>query len=120
MFTAQQEKLRENDEQLIVRSWTVAPFIGHGDAKVANPNYHPTVCQREDGTFCNVDGDDLPLSQVPDYIKEAGKPPKAAAPTEQRKVSLADAMKEATAANASADRRPTSAKPARRKAQAKK
>jgi len=108
MFTEQQETLRAHDGIKIARTFTQSAFIYKGDSKQRedNPAYHPPICQREDGKFCDVEGRLLPLSEVPSYIKDAGNPPKAAAPLSQRKMSLAEAMQEADQSNKTADRAP--------------
>lgn len=92
----QQIELRKNDPVKIARSWVCSPFIYGADSKqrVPNPDAHPTICQREDGKFCDVEGRVIPDAKVPDYIREQGKPPKATEVVGGT-VNLADAMKSA-------------------------
>jgi len=118
MFNAQQEKLRENDPVKVVLSWSSSPFIYTGvdsrTQKVPNPDYHPVICLTETGKFVDCDGRPIPLTRVPAYLREAAKPPKAAAPPTPREMNLAEAMQES---ETPADPAP---KPARKRGRPKK
>lgn len=92
-FTSQQIELRESDPIKIVRTWASSPFVYGADSKqrVPNPDAHPLICQREDGTYCDVEGRPLAASQVPEYIRDEGRPPKETI-VEGQTISLKDAM----------------------------
>lgn len=95
-FNAQQRKLRKTDEVKVARQFTTSPFIYGADSKQRqpNPDFHPPICQREDGKFVDPEGRLLPDSKVPDYVRAQGRPPKAAEPFEPSEVDLAEAMTE--------------------------
>jgi hypothetical protein len=93
---------RVDDPNRIVRQWSQSRFIYEGDdskgKRTANPEYHPPICQRADGKFCDVEGRLLPLSKIPAYVQEEGKTllKPTAAPV-GGEISLADAMRGAAA-----------------------
>lgn len=77
MFNQQQEELRKSDTVKIARQWDCSPYVYGADSKqrIPNPDYHPPICQREDGKFCDMEGRLLPLAKVPEYIRAQGKAP---------------------------------------------
>jgi hypothetical protein len=99
---------RAQDPHKIVRNWTASRWLYRGgDSKgerTDNPDYHPPICQRADGKFCDVEGRLLPLAKVPSYIQEEGKT--RLKPTADRvggELSLADAMRGAAALSEAAE-----------------
>lgn len=115
MFTEQQEKLREKDEVKIVRQWCASSFAYGADSKqrTPNPDAHPTICQREDGKYCDVEGRLIPVAKVPKYIIEQGKPPRHPKARGPITMDLADAMTDAMTPADPSDRRARKA-PAKR------
>jgi hypothetical protein len=122
MYQETREALRANDPLKISRSWANSRFIYGADSKQRseNPEYHPLICQTEDGRYVDVEGRPLPLSSIPQYIRDEGKPPKETAPAARREISLADAAVEANTRNASADAPAESPKPRAKRSARKK
>lgn len=96
MFNKQESELRKNDRVKIARQFAASQFVYGGDSKqrTPNPEAHPVICQREDGSYCDVEGRSIPTDQVPAYIRAQGKPPKHTSIV-GGEVSLAEAMQDA-------------------------
>lgn len=96
MFTEQETKLRKPDSVKIARQFAQSSFIYGADSKqrTPNPDAHPVICQREDGSYCDVEGRSIPRDRVPQYILDQGKPPKHT-PRLGGEVSLSEAMQDA-------------------------
>lgn len=77
VYTEQESKLRAEDKDLIVRSWTQSPVLRdvRGDITGENPAFHNPICQKEDGAYCNEAGTAIPRKNVPAYIIAEGAPP---------------------------------------------
>lgn len=106
MFTAQQEELRAADPIKIVRTWVSSPHVfedGDSKRRRVNPDYHQPIGQREDGSYCDVEGRPIARTNVPKYILDQGKPPKNTPPAPQRKMQLHEVVQEALEQNATAD-----------------
>lgn len=115
MFTQLEEQYRKNDPIKIVRRWDVSPVVYGIDSRIrdVNPNYHPTICQTEDGKFCDPAGRPIPKSQIPKYILEDGPPPSVTSMGETlgKTRSLADAMRDTGMIADDGSIRPTPAEP---------
>jgi hypothetical protein len=98
MYSQIEQLYRKKDDIKIVRRWDVSPVIYGLDSRdrKVNPDYHPTVCQREDGTYCDPAGRPLPKSKIPKYILEDGSAPEPTSMSETlgKTRSLADAMRD--------------------------
>ena len=91
------EVMRKTDPVKTARGFVSAPWIYGADSKerTRNPDYHPAVFQTEAGKYVDVDGTPLPLSKVPDYVRQEGRPAPGGRAPERVEMTLADAMKEA-------------------------
>lgn len=98
MYTPLEETYRKQDPIKIVRRWEVSPVAYGIDSRErsVNPHYHPAICQKEDGTYCDPAGRTIPKSQIPKYILEDGAPPDAVSMGSilGKTMSLADAMRD--------------------------
>jgi hypothetical protein len=96
VFTQQETDLRKPDSVKIARQFAASPFVYGADSKqrTPNPESHPVICQREDGSYCDVEGRSIPRERVPQYILDQGKPPRHTSRL-GGEVTLADAMKDA-------------------------
>ena len=95
VFNDQEDEMREKDDEgFVVRSWAQAQYLVNvkGEVIGENPNYHPRISQREDGSYCYDNGRKLRKSQVPSYILDQGMPPPNTPYRRKRRQSFEQAM----------------------------
>lgn len=96
-LTEQQETYRERDPIKVARTFTQSKMIYQGDSKqrMENPDYHPVICQMEDGTYRTPAGATLDPDEVPEYVLDQGPPPDLTPERAKKKLDMRQAMLDA-------------------------